>query len=56
MLAHLSANEVDVGATPLTLGRRLDLDSQTESFVGDEEAIELVDRRYRRPYTIPTYV
>ena len=56
MLAHLDANEVDVKATPLTLGRRLELDPATETFVGDEEANLLVDREYRRPYKVPTYV
>jgi len=56
MLGHLSANEVDTSATPLILGRRLALDPQTESFVGDDEAIALVDRDYRRPYTVPASV
>ena len=56
MLAHLSANEVNVNATPLTLGRPLDLDPQIESFVGDEEAIALVDRKYRQEYKVPLYV
>ena len=56
MLGHLSANEVDTSATPLILGRRLALDPQTESFVGDEEAIALVDRDYRRPYAVPASV
>ena len=27
-----------------------------ESFTGDEEALALLDRRYRRPYIVPTYV
>ena len=56
MLSHLTANEVDVKETPLTLGRRLELDPNTESFIGDEEAIALVDREYRSPYKVPTYV
>jgi len=56
MLAHLSANEIDVDKTPLALGRGLDMNPQTESFVGDEEAAALVDRDYRRPYKVPTYV
>jgi len=56
LLTHLEANDVDTNATPLILGRRLELDPQTESFTGDEEALALLDRRYRRPYIVPTYV
>ena len=56
MLTHLTANEVDVSQTPLTLGRRLKLDPKTETFIGDDEANLLVDRDYRRPYKGPTYV
>ena len=56
MISHLGANEVDLEATPLTLGRRLELDPARESFIGDDEAAELVDRNYRRNYRVPLFI
>jgi predicted dehydrogenase len=56
MIVHLEANEVDLLKTPLTLGRRLELDPSSESFIEDEEAAELVDRDYRRSYRVPLFV
>ena len=54
--AELLPEGLVLSDTPLTLGRRLELNPNTESFIGDEEAIALVDREYRLPYKIPTYV
>ncbi len=56
MISHLGANEVDLGATPLTLGRRLELDPALEAFIDDDQAAELVDRNYRRNYRVPLYI
>jgi predicted dinucleotide-binding enzyme len=56
MISHLGANEVDLGATPLTIGRRLELDPAREAFTGDDQAAELVDRNYRRNYRVPLYI
>jgi predicted dehydrogenase len=56
--AHLTANGVDLGATPPTLGPWLTLDPKAERFTGalSEEANKLVKRDYRAPYVIPDQV
>jgi hypothetical protein len=56
MISHLNANEVDLEASPLTLGRHLNLDPALESFIDDDQAAELVDRKYRRNYKVPLFV
>jgi predicted dehydrogenase len=51
---HLVANGVDVKASPITVGPWLQMDVETERFVGEfaEEANKLVSREYRKPFEI----
>lgn len=53
MLAHLQANQVDLAATPLTLGATLNMDPQTERFVDNDAANALLTRSYRAPFVVP---
>jgi predicted dehydrogenase len=52
---YLRENEVDLSATPATLGPWLTFDAQQERFTGDfaEQANALARRRYRGPYVMP---
>jgi hypothetical protein len=52
MLDHLDDHSVDYQATPLTLGKRLILEPNTERFV-DPSANALLARRYRKPFVLP---
>jgi predicted dehydrogenase len=55
---HMTANGVDLGQTPPTLGPWLAFDPKAERFTGalSEEANKLVKRDYRAPYVIPDQV
>lgn len=53
MAAHLAANAVDLGRTPLTLGRELALDPALETIPGDEDARGLLSRAHRAPFEFP---
>lgn len=53
MEAHIAANEVDLAATPLTLGRTLTIDSAREAVIRDPEADALMTLTCREPYTFP---
>ena len=53
--AHLGANAVDLGATPVTLGPRLIFDPAGERFA-DERANALLAREYREPFVVPAQV
>ncbi len=54
MASHLRANDVDIdGAELLTLGAQLELDTQSEMFVGNDAANELRTRKQRAPFIIP---
>ena len=55
MLGHLRANDVDVDSDPgaLTLGPWLEVDTETEQFVGNEAADALRTREYRAPFRVP---
>jgi predicted dehydrogenase len=52
---YLRDNDVDVGATPATLGPWLTFDAQRERFTEDfaEKANALARRHYRAPYVMP---
>lgn len=50
MKAHLDANEVDLTATPVTLGRTLRVTPSGDSVVGDSEATAMLVRNAREPY------
>lgn len=53
VLAHLSANEVDLRKTPLTLGPVLKMDPKRETFPGNAAANALLTREYRAPFVVP---
>lgn len=55
MASHLRANEVDIDseASGLKLGPWLEIDTETERFVGNEAASALHTRDYREPYAVP---
>ncbi|MBR90852.1 MAG: dehydrogenase [Verrucomicrobiales bacterium] len=54
MIDHLAAkNEVDLKATPLTLGPALTMDTKKETFPGNAAANKLLTREYRKPYVVP---
>jgi hypothetical protein len=55
MLAHLQANEVDLQATPLRVGRLLELDPATERFA-DAEAQRLAKGTSRDAFRVPERV
>jgi hypothetical protein len=58
MLAHLKANNVDIGKTPVTLGAPLDFDIERERFTGENGywANMFLSRNYRRPFVVPEEV
>jgi hypothetical protein len=56
LATHLSANEVDVNVTPLTMGEFLKMDPKTEKFIGNAEADKLLTREYRAPFIVPEKV
>ena len=56
MQEHLKANAVPVETTPLRVGRKLAVNTQTERFVNDPEADALLTREYRRPFVVPERV
>lgn len=53
MRDHLGANHVPLAETEYTLGRSLEIDPQTERFVGDEQAAALLTREYRKGFELP---
>jgi len=53
MVEHLRANQVDLATTPATMGAVLRMDPQTERFVDNEQANQLLTRDYREPFRVP---
>ena len=53
MESHIQANEVDLNATPLTLGRTLKIDSKREAVIRDPEADALLTLSCREPFAFP---
>lgn len=55
MAEHLSRNNVDLAATPLTLGAPLTIDPAAARFTGEhsEEANTLLSSEYRAPFVVP---
>ncbi|MDO5307973.1 MAG: Gfo/Idh/MocA family oxidoreductase [Planctomycetia bacterium] len=51
---HLRANGVDLDKYPLSMGRALQIDPKTDSFVGDKEATAMETREYRGEFNIPS--
>ena len=56
MLDHLSANEIDLSKTPLTLGAELNWDDHARQFAKSDQANRLLTREYRSPYQVPKNV
>lgn len=56
--SHVIANGIDFGQTPAVLGPSLQIDPETERFVGafSEKANELVKDNYREPFVVPEQV
>lgn len=54
MIDHLAAkNEVDLKATPLTMGPALKMDPKNETFPGNAAANKMLTREYRKPFVVP---
>ena len=54
MVEHLvGKNEVDLKATPLTLGPVLTMDTKSETFPNHKVANKLTTREYREPFVVP---
>jgi predicted dehydrogenase len=56
MEAHLAANNVNLKQTPATLGAMLKMDPQTERFLGNPQADQLLTREYRQPFVVPAKI
>lgn len=56
MMEHLRANAVDLGLTPLVLGRLLRFHPRRKIFPGDRQANALLSREYREPFVVPQRV
>lgn len=53
---NLKAVGLRLEETKYTLGRRLEFDAKTETFVGDDEANAMLSRAYRKPFVVPEAV
>jgi len=56
MFEHLSANGVDLAATPVQLDIPLRMNPRSERFRGNDAANEMLTRHYRAPYVVPEKV
>ena len=56
MEEHLAANNVDLKKTPATLGTVLKMNPQTERFIDNAQADQLLTRDYRKPFVVPAKV
>jgi predicted dehydrogenase len=56
MLEHLATNDVNVGETPLTMGKYLKMNPETERFTNSFAANRLLKREYRKPFVVPEKV
>ncbi|QDU91652.1 Alpha-N-acetylgalactosaminidase [Pirellulimonas nuda] len=54
--AHTSSALAHLGNISYRLGRRLEFNPKTETFVGDPEADAMLTRQYREPYVVPEVV
>lgn len=50
---HLVKNGVDLDKYPISMGRALKIDPNTDSFVGDAEATKMETREYRGEFVVP---
>jgi predicted dehydrogenase len=56
MREHLVENGLEAARTPVRVGRALEFDSRTETFVNDAAATALLRREYRKPFVVPENV
>jgi predicted dehydrogenase len=56
METHLGANKVNTHQTPLRLGTLLKINPETEQFVNNDKANQLLTREYRKPFVVPEKV
>jgi hypothetical protein len=53
-LRHLADNNVDLEKLQLGFGKSLEFDPETEAFVNDEKADQMLTREYRKPFEVPS--
>jgi hypothetical protein len=53
MVKHLETNGVDLKRTPLSWGPTLNIDTEKEVFINNEQANNLMTREYRKPFVVP---
>lgn len=53
MVTHLADNKVDLSKTKVKVGRVLDFDPKTETFITDADANKLLTRPYRKGFEVP---
>jgi len=56
MEEYLAGNGVDLATSGCTLGRKLVVDAETETIVGDAQANAALTRNYRAPFLVPDKV
>ena len=56
MEEHLAANKVDLKKPLATLGAVLKMDPQTERFVDNPKADQMLTRDYRKPFVVPAKI
>jgi predicted dehydrogenase len=56
MAEHLKDSGIKFDGKNLRVGRKLEFDAKTESFVNDKEANALLTRNYRKPFIVPDKV
>lgn len=56
MAGHLDANGVDIAKDNVQLGVPLKFDPQTERFIDNDQANQMVSRNYRAPFVVPEKV
>lgn len=56
MESHLAANGVDLASGQVQLGKTLQIDPKSETFVNSDAANGLLKREYRAPYVVPEMV
>ena len=52
-LAHLRDNKIDIDSLEIQVGKVLDFDPESEQFVDNAAADELLTRNYREPFVVP---
>ena len=53
---NLKAVGMNLNESTYQLGRTLNLDPKTETFIGDKQANRMLTREYRAPFTVPAKI